>query len=733
MIIMNIKHLIIALAILLLTVSSILGSPWLSFTNSNDIRQIIAQNGIIWGATSGGIIGYSPIDNETSKMTNTDGLGGIDYICAEADTSGSLWFGSGDGWLSKISDTGEIINYPIVENDGFFERRITVFDLAIDGEVLWIASDLGVSKFLIYSNGGEIKDTAKRLDGLEFSEDVLSIAVIEDNIWAGTAVGLAFTSKNNPNIQDPRSWRSFDENDFPFGRADINTIAAYYDTVVVGVDSGLFKLEIFPDTNWVEMGSFLNRRVRKIIFHNNTLYVSTHAGISAYDGTTWSSIPNTGLPSSRAGDIAFDSADNLWAATFGSGLAGFEDTSWVLHSIPGPASNIIKNMAIDLSGALWMTHDGKGLSKFIDGEWTIYNSANSDLEDNGAFSITVGGNGDVWVGSWGNGMYRYDGQSWDHWTADNSPMIGVPGTNTYWAATDVEVDTYGNVWVSSLDADSGLVMGVFAPGDSLWHLYFEGPNTISENTVGALLSQGNSLWVGTTQGLHKLNFGGTPFNQDDDSWQNYLSREFVSDLALDPFGNLWFASPTGLYYVNESSSIVRQVELHPDISGSVKAVASDGIGNIWVGTVAGAGVLRPDKATWRITYTMDNSPLLNNEVSDIEIDIETGMVYLGTFGGLSIFDSGVEPPSEDLSDIEAYPNPVLISRGDNQISFKRVPSSANVSIYTVAGDLVASFALDDYPEWNLKNSKGEPVAAGIYFFIVDYQGKSGMGKFAIIK
>jgi hypothetical protein len=380
-----------------------------------------------------------------------------------------------------------------------------------------------------------------------------------------------------------------------------------------------------------------------------------------------------------------------------------------------------------------MTHDSKGLSEFSGGEWAIYNSSNSGLEDNGAHSIKVAGDGSIWIGSWGGGLYRYNDGQWDHWTSENSPMFGVPGNLNYWAAAAVEVDQSGIVWVSSIDADSGLAMGAFNPVDSIWHVYYEGPITIQENTVGVLLAQGNSMWVGTTQGLHKLNHGGTPFNESDDSWLNYIIREFVVDIALDPFDNLWVGTPAGLHYVESVTNIVRQVELPLEISGSVQAVASDGVGNIWVGTVTGAGVLRTDKSTWKITYTTATSPLLNNEISNIEIDLETGMVFLGTAGGLSIFDSGVELPSEDLSDVEAFPNPVLVPQGHSTLSFKRIPADAFISIYTVSGDLVISFKLSDESEWDLMNSDGEPVAGGIYFFVVDYQGKSGTGKFAIIK
>jgi ligand-binding sensor domain-containing protein len=267
--------------------------------------------------------------------------------------------------------SGEIINYPVVESEGgFFDRRIVIYDLSVDGDVLWVANDLGVSKFLIYSNGGEIKDTAKKLGDLFDEQDVLSIAVIGDYVWAGTETGIAFTVKTNPNIQDPATWRSFGEFDFPQGRAGINTIAAYYDTVVVGVDSGLFKLEVFPDTNWVEMADFSDLRVNKILFHGGNLYASTHAGVRVFDGITWSSITNQGL-TSGIGDIIFDDSDDLWGGTRGSGLAVLQDTAWALYSIPGPASNLITKMAIDSLGGLWMTHDARGLSRFFDGEWTL--------------------------------------------------------------------------------------------------------------------------------------------------------------------------------------------------------------------------------------------------------------------------------------------------------------------------------------------------------------------------
>jgi hypothetical protein len=100
---------------------------------------------------------------------------------------------------------------------------------------------------------------------------------------------------------------------------------------------------------------------------------------------------------------------------------------------------------------------------------------------------------------------------------------------------------------------------------------------------------------------------------------------------------------------------------------------------------------------------------------------------------LSILESGVEAPSEDLSDVEAYPNPVIVADGDNAVFFKRVPADASISIFSVAGDLVYEFELSLQDHWDLKNSKGGSVAGGIYIFHVRSKNASGTGKFAIIK
>jgi ligand-binding sensor domain-containing protein len=735
---------ILAVALIMLPVSVSAGD-WNSYTNTNAVRQIVIRGENIWGATSGGVEALNYNNGEIIKLTNTDGLKGISFNCAELDTSGTLWFGTTDGWLSKVSSSGAIRNYAFRDSSGLTARAILIFDLMSDGDIIWVASDIGISKFLPYDNGGGIKDNARQLGNLPREQDAVCVHVIGNNLWAGTALGIAFTDKYNPNIQNPASWRSFGQSDNGLANADIRSIGIYHDTVIVGTANGVFKLLVSPDTLWTSMGLTSNV-VNRLYMAGSILLAATNHGIFQYDGASWTQYTSVGLPGGIANDLALDSRGVLWAATPNSGLGELSVSEWTLHTIPGPASNVINRLAIDSSGGVWMTHDGKGVSRFADGQWIIFNTATSDpdgsgpllgLQDNDQVCLSTAPDGNIWAGSFGGGLYQYDWTSWRHWTSSNSPMYGVQGNHAYWAATAVLADSQGNIWVSAYGSDHSLLMGLF-DSDSTWRLFFADTLGLPSNLITVLRSYDNTLWAARLDGLDRFDHNGTPFNTPNDQWVTRITDLSISDMNFDPVGILWLATGTGLYFIDPSDNSLRSVELPPQISGSVNSVAADGVGNIWVGSVAGLGVLKPnhsepERSIWQDTLTTANSPILGNNVTAVLIDIPTGLVYIGTQNGLSVYDSGVLPPRPDLADMSAFPNPVIVGDGIQAVGFKRIPSTGILSIYTAAGDLVRKLDLSTENTWDLKNSKGQRVAGGIYFFYVKSGDASGTGKIAIIK
>jgi ligand-binding sensor domain-containing protein len=729
-------------------------SEWRSYTNSDAIRQIVVRHPEVWAATQGGAVARNYSAQTQFRMTNIDGLGSIDLRCVETDTSDNLWFGAGNGWLTRVSQILEIRNYPVRDSAGLIARAITINDLKNDGDRLWVASDLGVSKFLIYSNGGEIKDTARRLGNLPSLEDAVCVEVVGPNLWVGTASGIAFIDKDNQNIQYFGNWRSFSRGQSGLDSASIRTIASYHDTVLAGTQYGVYKFVVAPDTQWQSFG-LAGRAVNRLFMSDTLLMAATNNGIFRYFPSGWSQIPSAELPNNRANDLAIDKTGTLWAGTPSSGIAEFVGGSWLPYTIPGPASNIINKLAIDSVGGIWMTHDGKGLTRFSGDEWQKFTMIRRDysafgpvagLFDPDPDDITVTADGIVWIASFGGGLYRHDiGQnSWFKWNYRNSPMYGVLTLDTlnhsYWAATGLKNDNSGNIWITAFGSDSLLMMGVYAPysPDSLWQTFKASDMGLTTNFAYTFLVDGNIVWVGRGDGLSRLDHNGTPFDLSDDQWQPRMSILDVRDMALDNSGTLWLATVTGLFYISAQSDSAENFDLPIDIPGSVNAMETDGIGNIWVGTTTGLGVLRPNRdnpnnSRWDAIYTTANSQLSNNKVNGIAIDIGTGTVYLGTDGGLSIYESGVLPPSPDLTDMGAFPNPVTLAGDDTEIEFSRVPSTGILSIYTAGGDLVDRIDLSQTNRWDLRNAYGKRIAGGIYFFHVKSGDASGTGKFAVIR
>jgi len=89
----------------------------------------------------------------------------------------------------------------------------------------------------------------------------------------------------------------------------------------------------------------------------------------------------------------------------------------------------------------------------------------------------------------------------------------------------------------------------------------------------------------------------------------------------------------------------------------------------------------------------------------------------------------------NVSAVNVYPNPFRASRGDSAITFAQQPAGCSIKLFTVSGRWVQTLAgSSGKASWNLRNSSGEPVASGIYLYLItDAQGNKIRGKLAIIR
>ena len=103
--------------------------------------------------------------------------------------------------------------------------------------------------------------------------------------------------------------------------------------------------------------------------------------------------------------------------------------------------NRVYALAIDGSDNIWIGTYGGGLAKFDGTNWTVYNTSNSGMPDNLVLSLAIDGSDNIWIGTWG-GLAKFDGTNWTVYNTSNSGMtdnwvyaLAIDGSDNIWIGT----------------------------------------------------------------------------------------------------------------------------------------------------------------------------------------------------------------------------------------------------------------------------------------------------------
>ena len=199
--------------------------------------------------------------------------------------------------------------------------------------------------------------------------------------------------------------------------------------------------------------------------------------------------------------------------------------------------------------------------------------------------------GNLWFGTNGNGLIRYDGKTLKEFTKED-------GLGT--AVRAIVEDKKGNVWFGT---SSGLVK---YDGTSFTNV--SKSNKIMDHEIWSMaIVKNNTIWVGSVRGLHQLNGDkleaiavpkGSIVNADP-----MLSEDRICDIIEDKKGDIWLAiDGYGITtYSGTDNTFYNKINGLTD--NNVADLLEDSKGNIWIGTFYG-GVSRYDGTTYT-NYTMD--------------------------------------------------------------------------------------------------------------------------------
>lgn len=191
--------------------------------------------------------------------------------------------------------------------------------------------------------------------------------------------------------------------------------------------------------------------------------------------------------------------------------------------------------------------------------------------------------GNLWFGTTGEGVYRYDGKSFTQFTVKD----GL-NSNKVWCILE---DKSGNIWFGTTDGacryDGKKIIRIpisenFAPVNSDNNYYSE---WATKNTVWSIFQdKGGTIWFGTGDGVYCYN--GTFFTRFLDN-QSVINKEGLHLKMVDCIlegddGVIWFASgmPPGSEGVcrYDGKSITSS---KPNGDGWIRSMIKDKAGHIW--------------------------------------------------------------------------------------------------------------------------------------------------------
>lgn len=407
----------------------------------------------------------------------------------------------------------------------------------------------------------------------------------------------------------------------------------------------------------------------------------------------------------------------------------------------------------------------RGAYRFKDGEWISYNRNNRSVFRGPDGEI--GGDDDVaaiidvhydqvndrhWFSSTFEGAILWDEEAETGTLFDEtnsslrlSPEAGPGRVRITGAVTDEQGFTY---FANGLSEDGNFV-SVRSP-DGEWAA--TGEECGINEAVLIEIDQAGYIWV-----VHSTNAGsgitvidpmGTPLDPSDDRCRRILTSNSelpsnnVRAIRTDLLGNVWVGTSQGIALFecgdrvfDEDVCTGRLPIVEADDFGGflleteeIRSITVDGGNRKWIGTSGGAYLLSPEGDDQLLFFDQGNSPLLDNIVRDIAIDPNTGVVYFGTELGIISYRDGATsaPPTTFADDLVIFPNPVEPGY-TGPISINGLSRDARVKITDLSGKLVdEGTATGGQYVWSGTDYTGRRVTTGVYLVFASSNGRFGL-------
>lgn len=385
-------------------------------------------------------------------------------------------------------------------------------------------------------------------------------------------------------------------------------------------------------------GSLINDSVTMLLVdHLGNFWVATHGGLDLLDRTTGrfkhflsQASDSTTLSDPIVRDLYEDHEGTLWV---GTGFPWIEpadkgglnrlhrETGTFTRYMADPGNphclinNKVRSIFEDSRGVFWVGTGGDGLHT-MDRHTGLfqrhrYDPAKPDqlsrppvapnMGDHITF-ITEDALGYIWIGTFGNGMNRYDPvtKKLTHFGSSTDQPGNLKDKSCWWTCASRD----GQLWLATQEPNLYRI-DLFTNNISLHETNAGRVHTFYEDSS-------HVLWLGTETGLLRkdLTNGASRLYQYDPANSNSLSNNKVTYIFKEKQGNFWVATyGGGINWFNPKTGVFKRYQHDPvnkeSLCGNdVYHILEDSQSNLWLATENGLDYM--DRTTGKFTHYRKN-------------------------------------------------------------------------------------------------------------------------------
>ena len=322
----------------------------------------------------------------------------------------------------------------------------------------------------------------------------------------------------------------------------------------------------------------------------------------------------------------FDNNNTMWVGSAKHGIAFADMNHPSFNLVPTGDYEDVSSMVQDKKGNVWIGFDGDGVMvKHATGGESHYSALRHQLPSDIVTSLVVLPDETILVGTYGNGIARFDGNKF-------SPVYSEYPNLRYVKA--MTTDTRGNLWVATVD--KGLVkIGT----DQKIENYTSENSSLLSNGVLCLAcdSLRNLIYIGTSTGVSVYDCLKGNFVHHEPL--DRLKGSYVSSLLVWNHNVLFAGTRNGLWSYCPKNGIVKYFTTDEGMShNTVRALATSG-NRVWASTGNGLTcITMQHSGDGQLTYNcfpfFDHDGLQDVVFSDdASLTTSDGTALLGSFSG----------------------------------------------------------------------------------------------------